>query len=143
MTARQRDQLGQKQFFDLLHMWWGDDTEHFPFEPFVKFTDAIVSRHFFRPTKYLLDCWQQAKVIAVDEGKSPLLACKVEGSWYCIAPLSMSMSDTGSVLTRRLGGDCVEIMSIDDWMLSFEDANPSLFKKQPKLTVKTRTKKTA
>lgn len=144
-TAHTKEQRIQKQFFNTLHMWWGDDLTNFPFEPLVKFDPTISVRHFFRlrSTKLLLKLWTKAKESARDEGKSPLLVTKVEGAWFCISPLSMSMSDCGSVLTRRLGGDSVEIQSIDDFMLSFEDANPSLFKTKPKLVVKTRAKKTA
>lgn len=124
----------------------GDDIitpDNFPFAIEVKDDEKLVTRHFFHPTKFFLDCWRQAKVQAFDKGKAPLLVANVESKWYCIAPLSMSMSESGSVLTRKLDGDSVEILSIDDFMLTFEDANPRLFKKHPHLTVKTRTKKTA
>lgn len=141
-TAQKRDAIGHRQVMSLITMWWGDDLTHFPFWFEVRHNMSAKVRHFFRPTVSLTEWWQCAKEAAADDAKSPLLFVKAEGVWYCVQPLSMSMSSVGSVLTRTLDGDQVEIMSIDDWMLNFEDANPSYFKK-PQLTVKTRSKKTA
>lgn len=157
VNSRQKGNRGERKVMQFFRNWWGGDWErrsmgyegsdlitpdNFPFAVEVKDCEQLVTRHFFYPTKFLLACWQQAKVQAFDQGKAPLLVANVESKWYCVQPLSMSMSSVGSVLTRKLGDDQVEIMSIDDWMLNFEDANPSYFRK-PQLTVKTRSKKTA
>lgn len=159
VDSRDKGRRAECKVINFFEMWWGGHWErrscgyegsdiitpdNFPFAVEVKHDEKLLARHFFYPTKFFTDCWKQAKKQAYDkgEGKSPLLVANVESKWYCVQPLSMSMSSVGSVLTRTLDGDQVEIMSIDDWMLNFEDANPSYFKK-PQLTVKTRSKKTA
>lgn len=158
VNSKLKGNKGEVQVLNLFRNWWGGHwerhsmgyagsdlitPENFPFAIEVKFDDKIQARHFFHPTKFLIKCWQQAKSQAADKGKSPLLVAKAEGTWYCIGPLSMSMSDNGEVLTRKLDGDSVEIQTIDSFMLTFEDANPRYFKPQPKLVVKTKSKKTA
>lgn len=141
-SAHMRDAIGKRQVMSLITMWWGQDLTHFPFWFDVKFSKTTKARHFFRPTASMLEWWNKTKLNAAEDGKSPLLVIKAEGVWYCIQPLSMSMSSVGSVLTRKFGDDQVEIMTIDDFMLNFEDANPSRFGRKPELTVKTK-KKTA
>ena len=158
VNSRLKGNRGERKVIEFFRNWWGGNWErrsmgyegsdlivpdNFPFAVEVKDNEQLLARHFFHPTKLFKDMWQQAKIQAFDQGKAPLLVVNVEKKWYIIAPLSMSMSDSGSVLTRRLNGDSVEIMTVDDFMLAFEDANPGLFKAKPKLVETKRAKKTA
>lgn len=158
VNGRKKGNRAENKVITFFRNWWGGDWErrsmgyagsdlivpdNFPFSVEVKDDEQLQVRHFFHPTKFFLNCWKQAKGQAEDQAKYPLLVANVENKWYCISQLQMLMSDSGSVLTRQLNGDTVAIQTIDDFMLSFEDANPGYFQKSPRLVVKKRSRKTA
>ncbi len=97
----------------------------------VKDHEILRVRHFFKPTNVLTKFWDQTIKQAEKERLKPLLVVNVEDVWYCIALFGTVKKDAGRpVLTSRFDEHLVEIRTIDDFMLSYEDSFEALFKKK-------------
>jgi len=125
VNGRKRGNAGERDIVSRWVEWWQDRFERrsmglagsdiicpgwFPWEPEVKHRKVAKLLWLFRPTKALLDWWNQTTENAMKSGKVPLLVFKAQGIWLA-ARRQIDQLDSG--LPIILGSDEVVVSTLD------------------------------
>ncbi|HEY9684731.1 MAG TPA: hypothetical protein V6C86_24350 [Oculatellaceae cyanobacterium] len=101
VNGRRKGNRAEADVVQIFKAWWGGSPwerrsmgyagsdlivpSDFPFSLEVKHVDTLKARHIFKPTKQLIEYWNQARDQAIKENRKPLLVAKIEGMWMAFS----------------------------------------------------------